>query len=68
MKKTPTSIVSCILFLECPSWTSNEIFCPAVKKVYAMILTFCFLATLHPSAHIGGCFILSINLIISHGQ
>lgn len=68
MEKTPTSIVSFILFLECPSWTSNEVFPPAVKKVYTMFLTFCFLATLHPSAHKGGWLILSMNIIISHGQ
>jgi len=68
MEKTPTSIVSFILFLECPSWTCNEVFPPAVKKVYAMILTFCFLATPHPSAHKGRWLILLMNIILSHGQ
>lgn len=32
MEKTPTSVVSFILFLECPSWTSDEVFPPLSRK------------------------------------
>lgn len=68
MEKTPTSIVSFILLPKCPSWISNEVFPLAVRKVYTVIVTFCFLATLHPPAHKGGWLIVLINITLSHGQ
>lgn len=39
MEKSPTSIVSFILFPKRPSWISNEVFPLAVRTVYTGIIT-----------------------------